>query len=357
MVIASKITLRRNFEEFLFPSTITYEDSKLIADEVKKIFKSNKKLKIFDFNNAHSIEMLYAFNAVNYVSDSFTNNDLEKLLLASKDFTTTIMVNEDDHIRIDARSYDDKILLLYDEVKKLEDKIDKKFKFAFDSRYGYLTTDLAHVGTGMIPSFVLHIPMLELSNQMPKVKEACNKFGYDIKPVFSYDEKSNGGFYEIYTKLTLGISEKEILSNLKLMILKLCDKEKSLRSEIVKKERLRLTDEVHRAYGIITHAKLISLKEAEVLISYIKLGLDLDLFDNDIKMKLKDFNVYDLLNIINDKSIQAQVPSDDKIEMDEARAEVIKEELGLVDIDFDDIDGDDIDDDDINDIKKLLGLD
>ena len=118
MVIASKITLRRNFEDFLFPSTITYEDSKLIADEVKKIFKSNKKLKIFDFNNAHSIEMLYAFNAVNYVSDSFTNNDLEKLLLASKDFTTTIMVNEDDHIRIDARSYDDKILLLYDDVKE-----------------------------------------------------------------------------------------------------------------------------------------------------------------------------------------------------------------------------------------------
>ena len=327
MVIASKITLKRNFKDFLFPSMISYEDSKIIASEIKNIFKSNRNFKIKEFSEKGSYSELFALNSLNIVSDNFVNNDLEKLLVTNKDYTTTVCVNDTDHITIESLTYDDKILTLYDEVKKIEEKIDSKFPFAFDSKYGYLTSNLNIVGTGMIPSYILHIPMLELSGQLNTIRNACNKFGYDIKPWFSDDEKSNGGFYEVYAKLTLGISEKEILSNLKIMILKMVEKEKLLRNEIVKKEKLRITDEVNRAYGIITNARLISKKETEVLISYIKLGSDLKLFDEDLNKAFDKLNVYDLLTRVNDKALKIELNTDDKISLDELRSKKIKETI------------------------------
>ena len=217
MIIASKIKLHRNFKDFFFRASISYEDSKLIGDEIKNIFKNDKTYKVKTFETNESIDELNKLNAKSIVSDDFKNNDQDKVLVTNKDYTTTIMTNEEDHIVISSISYDDKILTLYDNVKKLEEKIDKKFPFAFDDKFGYLTSSLNIVGTGMIPSYVMHIPMLELSGQMQTIKQTANKFGYDIKPFFSKEEKSNGGFYEVYTKLTLGISEKEILSNLKLI--------------------------------------------------------------------------------------------------------------------------------------------
>ncbi|MCQ2979342.1 MAG: hypothetical protein MJ245_06070 [Clostridia bacterium] len=335
MVIASKITLKRNFKDFLFPSMISYEDSKIIASEIKNIFKSNRNFKIKEFSEKGSYSELFALNSLNIVSDNFVNNDLEKLLVTNKDYTTTVCVNDTDHITIESLTYDDKILTLYDEVKKIEEKIDSKFPFAFDSKYGYLTSNLNIVGTGMIPSYFLHIPMLELSGQLQTIRNACNKFGYDIRPIFSHDEKSNGGFYEVYTKLTLGISDKEILSNLKIMILKMVEKEKVLRNEILKKEKLRITDEVNRAYGIIMNAKLIKHEEAEVLLSYVKLGSDMKLFDDSISHDLTKLNVFELLNSINDKALELEEDTNDKLILDSLRAKKIQDTFN--DLKFKDI--------------------
>lgn len=325
MIIASKISLHRNFKDFVFPELLSYEDSKIIADEIKRIFKSNKTYKVKTFETKEKITELNCLNALGIVSDNFKNNDLEKVLVTNKEMTETVSVNDEDHIVIEGICYDDKILTLYEDVKKIEEKIDKAFPFAFDNKYGYLTTSLQIVGTGMIPSYIVHIPMLELSGQLQTVRQACNKFGYDIRPFFNDEEKSNGGFYEIYAKLTLGISEKEILSNLKLMILKMVEKEKLLRNEILKKERLRMSDEINRAYGIITNAKLISKKEAEVLLSYIKLGCEMKLYSDEITNALSKINMYELLTSISDKALIYESGSEEKIVLDELRTKKIQE--------------------------------
>ena len=115
MIIASKIKLQRNFKDFFFPQMLEYEDSKIIADEVKNIFKNNKKYKVKIFETNDSISELEKLNSLGIVSDEFKNNDLEKLLITNKDNTTSVMVNEQDHIVINSISFDDKIITTGDD--------------------------------------------------------------------------------------------------------------------------------------------------------------------------------------------------------------------------------------------------
>lgn len=304
MIIASKVTILRNLKGFFFPSMLDHDSSIILADELIDTLKTNKKVKL---------------------KDKDYDGQLAKLRFASKDDNLNVFVNNENHVEISNISYDEKIISIYDEAKKIEEAIDKKMPYAFDENFGYLTSSLTKVGTGVIPSFILHIPMLELSSQMQTIKSASERYGVRITPCFG--KESPGGFYEVKGILTLGISEKEAIANLRLMAIKLCEKEKDLRKQIYDKESLRLQDEVYRAYGILTNAKIISYKEAQVLLSYVKLGIDMRLFDKDLLVSLRDFNPYKLLKEIDDEVLKAQSDKDDALNIDLLRTEKIKETL------------------------------
>lgn len=303
MVIASKITIQRNIKGFFFPSMLDHDSSVILADELIDTLKTNKKVKL---------------------KDKDYKGALAKVRFASKDDKLNVLVNSENHVEISNISYDEKIITIYDEAKKIEEAIDKKMPYAFDENFGYLTASLTKVGTGSIPSLILHIPMLELSNQMPQVKTSVERYGFKITPAFG--EESPGGFYELKGVLTLGISEKEAIANLRVMAIKLCEKEKEFRNQIYTKESLRLKDEVYRAYGILTNAKIISYKEAQVLLSYVKLGIDMRLFDKELLTSLKEFHPYKLLSEIKDEAIK-ESDKDTALTIDEKRMNKIKETL------------------------------
>lgn len=303
MIIASKITIQRNIKGFFFPSMLDHDSSVILADEIIDTLKTNKKVKL---------------------KDKDYKGTLAKVRFASKDERLNVFVNNENHIEISNISDDEKIITLYDEVKKVEEAIDKKMPYAFDENFGYLTSSLTKVGTGIIPTLILHVPMIELSNQMQNVKKASERFGFKIVPCFGED--SHGGFYELTGVLTLGISEKEALANLRVMAIKICEREKEFRKQIYDKEKLRLCDEVYRAYGILTNAKIISFKEAQILLSYVKLGIDLRLFDNDLMHTLHEFHPYKLLNEITDEALK-ESEKDDVLQIDTKRIEKIKETL------------------------------
>lgn len=304
MIIASKIVIQRNIKGFFFPSMLDHDSSIILADELIDTLKTNRKVKL---------------------KNKDYEGQLAKVRFSSKDENLNVFVNGKNHVEIENLSYDEKIISIYDEAKKIEESIDKKMPYAFDENFGYLTSSLTKVGTGVIPSFILHIPMLELSSQMPTIKASCERYGLRLTPCFG--KESPGGFYELKGILTLGIGEKEAIANLRVTAIKLCEKENDLRNQIYEKESLRLKDEVYRAYGILTNAKLISFKEAQVLLSYVKLGIDMKLFDKDLLTSLKDYHPYKLLNEINDDVIKTKTDKEDTLTIDSLRTERIKETL------------------------------
>ena len=303
MIIASKISLSRNLKGFLFPQVLDVETSKIIADEIRDVFKNNRTYKKVELKTDEENER---YKSLGIITDNFKNNILDKELFSNKNKTINIMINEESHIKINSTLSSDKILTLYYEIKKIEEKIDSKLPFAFDEKFGYLTSNVNILGTGMIPSLIVHIPMLELSGQISNIKNSISKVGLSIRPYFSKTDNSPGGFYEVYSKITLGISEKEAITNLKIMVSKILEKEKILRGELIKKEKLRIMDEVNRALGILNNAKIITYKETEVLISYIKLGIDMKLFDESKLPFLSKFDVYEVLTNVSDEVLNLE---------------------------------------------------
>ena len=321
VVVSSRIRLARNLSNFPFVTKQTKESRNKLEETVKEIVTSLgynlKFVKLQDMDEITKMSLLEK----HLVSPNFVmNKENTGAMLINDDENISVMINEEDHLRIQVMTSGLDIENLINFSIELDEKIGELLPYAYNEKYGFLTSCPTNVGTGLRASVMVHLPGLEKTGNINKILEVINNFGMNIRGIYGEGSKAAANMYQISNKQTLGISESEIVKNLKLITEKIIEQERLAR-KILARDSIELEDKVYRAYGVLTNAKKISSEEARDLLSEVKLGTDLGIIQELTDLKVKKLELYTKPANLQ-KYLGKQI---DSYERDIKRAEVIKQ--------------------------------
>jgi protein arginine kinase len=246
-------------------------------------------------------------------------------VLFNKTEMLAVMVNEEDHLRIQAIRAGFQVHEAYKDIQWIDDRLDKDLEFAFSDRFGYLTACPTNVGTGMRASVMLHLPALVFTKQIDKVFASVTKINLAVRGFYGEGTQASGDFYQISNQVTLGISEDGILELLTRVVPKIVDYEREVRQHLMDKDRLRLEDRIWRAYGVLQAARSISSDETMDLLSAVRLGINVGLL-TDV-----DISTVNELFILTQPAHLQRLEKRDLTpgERDATRAQFIRRHLGI----------------------------
>ena len=192
----------------------------------------------------------------------------------SGDQSCAIMVNEEDHLRIQMLRSGLKLKQIFNGINGLDDSLELNLDYAFSPQYGYLTACPTNVGTGMRASAMLHLPGLVLSNHMEKVIRMVNQVGLAVRGLFGEGSDATGSVFQISNQQTLGESEKDILGRLQNILQAVITQEDNARKKLMEEAGAKIRDKIGRACGILQNAHLLSSEEALNLLSLMRFAVD-----------------------------------------------------------------------------------
>lgn len=325
IVMQTRIRLARNLKKYPFPLRLNTAGKNEVAEEIIKAVKNcnsplSKQLDVLyvkDLTEPQRISLVEQHLA----SPEFMSDSAGRALILSKDKTMSIMINEEDHIRLQILYKDLSLEQAYDTADKLDTLLDENLDFAFDEKLGYLTQCPTNLGTGMRASVMLHLPALKSGKAIGRIAGNLSKLGLTIRGAYGEGTEPEGAMYQLSNQVTLGISEKAAIENLKNIARQLVTQE--LQAEKRMCESLETQDKISRSLGILRSAKLISCKEALELLSNVRFGINSGIIE-DI-----DLNTVDEL-ITEIQPATMMVNKNEKIsprERDILRAEILNRRL------------------------------
>ena len=196
----------------------------------------------------------------------------------SKDQAISVMVNEEDHLRIQVLRAGFQLKKAWNAINEFDSSLEDNLDFAFSPTLGYLTACPTNLGTGMRASAMMHLPALVISSQMEKVVRAVNQLGMVVRGLFGEGSDASGSIFQISNQTTLGESEEEIIKRLTSVLQSIIEHELNAREKLLEADAAKLLDKIGRAYGILQNSHLLSSSEAMNLLSLIRLGVDLGAF-------------------------------------------------------------------------------
>lgn len=320
VVLSTKIEINRNFADEPFMEKASEKDLLDVQNRAKKLFgKINYGLKYLKLKDMDILtrQSLVEKNLVN--QDFIANSSDVEAICINDEENICVKVNEKDHVEIQVFSSGLELDNCFNLITELDNKINEEEKIAFDKRFGYLTSDLINVGTGMQVSVLVHLPGLKKTGNLQKILDIVEKFGMNIRNEYGEYSKQNTDVYQISNRQTLGISEKDTIENLKLIIEKIVEQERVARKFLAKNNK-SLEDVIYRSFGILVYAKRMNLEEANQLISEVKLGVDLGILQELTDIKIKKMMLY--VKPTNLQKIVGKTLTKD--EMQEERAKVLQ---------------------------------
>lgn len=320
VVKSTRIRLARNLSEFPFNLEKKEEVEKLeekIQDNLYNIGYGLKFLKLKDMDDITKMSLVEK----NLISPEFALKKGETgSILINEDENICIMIGGKDHLSIQIFNCGMDLENTLNLAIELDEKIGESLGYAIHKKYGYLTSSPSDVGTGLKASVMVHLPALSKTKNIRKILEAISDFGMNIRGIYGENNQIQGDIYQISNKQTLGITEKEIIKNLNIIVKQVIEQERQAR-KLLTTDDLELEDIVYRSYGILTNARKISYEEARDLLSNIKLGTDLG-----ILKELTDSKVQKLYLYSKPASLQKYLGKQyERLERDIKRAEVIKQ--------------------------------
>ena len=321
VVVSSRIRLARNLSNFPFITKQTKDTRENLENTIKEIVPNLgynlKFVKLQDMDEITKMSLLEK----HLVSPNFVmNKENTGAMLINDDENISVMINEEDHLRIQVMASGLDLENLMNLSIELDEKIGKLLPYAYNEKYGFLTSCPTNVGTGLRASVMVHLPGLARTGNINKILEVINSFGMNIRGIYGEGSKAAADMYQVSNKQTLGISEAEIVKNLQLITEKIIEQERLAR-KILARDSIELEDKVYRAYGVLTNAKKISSEEARDLLSEVKLGTDLGIIQELTDLKVKKLELYTKPANLQ-KYLGKQI---DSYERDIKRAEVIKQ--------------------------------
>ena len=277
VVLCTRIRLARNFAQYPFPLKQTETSGQAVLADLSAFCKDRNDLHFYDLHDISPLEKR-ALVEKHYISPEHSKDDNHYRGLAVNDTgSVSIMINEEDHLRIQCFAPGLDLDDLWQNVNALDDDIESYFDYAFDERLGYLTCCPSNLGNGMRASVMMHLPGLTLTKRLGLLDQLSN-FGMTVRGLFGEGSQSVGDLYQISNQSAIGQNEKDILTNLKSVTQQIIKEERNARNFLKEQNGLRLSDRIWRAYGTLSNARYMSSREALELISLVRLGYHLGYF-------------------------------------------------------------------------------
>lgn len=282
IIVSSRIRLARNLQGKPFPSLMSEQDFKILNKMVKEtVLESNtpfsRTLKYIEMDTVPEIE-IYAMVERHIISPEFARKCKGKAIVLSEDESVCIMIGEEDHIRIQVIKEGLSLEECYDAAERIDTLLCDKLHFAYNSQFGFLTECPTNLGTGLRASVMLHLPLLEATKEISLISDSVNKIGFTVRGSYGEGTSSEASLYQLSNQITLGISEKEALSNLTAITKQIIDKEINARQST---DKISLEDSVYRSFGILSNARKLTSDEMMKYLSMIKLGLSMGILKLD----------------------------------------------------------------------------
>jgi len=320
IVTSTRIRFARNLSNYRFNRKMTAEEAENMISEIENIIPSlGYGLKLLRLKDIDDITKLTLVEK-HLISPEFAfKNRLEGAIIINEEENICIMVNEEDHLRIQVFSSGLNIENLINLGIELDEKLGKLLSYAVSEKYGFLTSCPTNIGTGMRISVMLNLPALSETRNINKILDIINNFGMNIRGLYGENSKIQGNMYQISNKQSLGMTEDEIVKKLKAITEKVIEQERLARSYLGKNE-IELEDKVYRDYGILANARKISSEETTSLLSNVKLGVYMGIIKEITEKQIKKLELY-----IKPANLQKYFGKIlDEYERDVKRAELIK---------------------------------
>ena len=327
VVVSSRVRLARNLRERPFPGWAKKAERTQILEQIKPQVEE-----LPEMQDSFS-ELLQDLSALekqvlverHLISREHAAKGIGSAVVMNRKQTLSIMINEEDHLRMQSIRSGLQLKSAFKLVDKVDSTLEAKLDIAYDEKLGYLTACPTNVGTGMRASAMLHLPGLVLSDLINQVIQAVNKIGLAVRGLYGEGTEAMGNLFQISNQTTLGEKEEEIIARLTKVIETIIDKEHDARQVLMQKKSDTLSDQIGRAYGVLTYAHAMTSKEALNLLSVMKLGVDLGAFPEDRRLPVDEL-------FIETQPAHLQKTSQQKLnaeERDFLRAQIIRDRLKL----------------------------
>ncbi|WP_026702427.1 protein arginine kinase [Salibacterium aidingense] len=281
IVLSTRIRLARNLKNYPFPifasSDVSEQVLRHVSEELSTIPAGADgalellKMDDFSFNEKRVLVEKHL------ISPHLAEHSRHGAVMLSPDESVSIMLNEEDHIRMQSLFRGFQLDEGLDFSNKLDDCAEEKVTYAFDEKRGYLTSCPTNVGTGMRASVMMHLPALVMTQQLNRILPAINQLGLVVRGIYGEGSEAQGNLFQISNQMTLGKSEEDIVEDLKGVVTQVIQQERSARGTLMRSSRIQMEDKVFRSYGLLKNSRVMESKEATKRLSDVRLGIDLDL--------------------------------------------------------------------------------
>ncbi|WP_394239318.1 protein arginine kinase [Niallia oryzisoli] len=329
IVLSSRIRLARNINQYRFPLLYSNEE----ALEIIQIIKN--KMQSHPFTKAGEMDLLIMQDLQplqkrvlvekHLISPNLAEDANHGACLLSENEKISVMINEEDHIRIQCLFPGLQLQEALAMANEIDDWIEDYVTYAFDETVGYLTSCPTNVGTGLRASVMMHLPGLVLTQQMSRIIPAINQLGLVVRGIYGEGSEALGNIFQVSNQITLGKSEEDIVDDLISVVSQIVSQERSARDALSKTSNIQLEDRVYRSYGVLANSRIIETKEAARCLSDVRLGIDMGYIKNISQNILNELMILTQPGFLQQYAGGPLRPN----ERDIRRATLIRERLNL----------------------------
>ena len=280
IVMSSRVRLARNLRDFAFPGWAKKPERVKILETVLPAVSALPEMadsfaEAMDNFTALDKQILVERHLI---SREHAAKNVGSGLVLNREESFCVMINEEDHLRMQALRPGFQIREAWNAIDKLDSALEKKLNYAFDNELGYLTACPTNLGTGIRVSAMLHLPGLVLAEQINPIIQSVNKLGLAVRGLYGEGTEALGNIFQVSNQMTLGESETAIVERLEKVLSQIIEHEENARQTLLEKKKKVVFNHVGRAYGILANAHSISSKETMNLLSLLRLGIDIGSF-------------------------------------------------------------------------------
>ncbi len=327
VIISSRVRLARNFRKYPFPHRTTPEQQRQIIEETRNaLFSGNQGMagtfSFIDFSGLDAVEKTVLVEKHVASKELLDTNRICGLLL-SNDERISIMINEEDHLRIQCLATGMQLSETWNTCSSLDDLLAETIDFSWDENIGYLTSCPTNIGTAIRASVMMHLPALTMTGYIKPVLEALGKLGMAVRGMYGENTEASGNMFQLSNQVTLGKSEEDILLSIKNITVQIIEQERSLRQHLLNQNKYQLEDRIFRSFGVLKNARIINTDECLRRLSDLRLGVDLGIIEG---ISIEDIN--ELMLKVQPGNLQKnEGRSLDTNERDIVRAKLVREIL------------------------------
>lgn len=325
IVISSRVRLARNLKGARFPGWAGEQECVELCARLRHVFSNLTSIAdpiCFDMEKLAPVDK-DVLKERHLISNELAAKGAGSALIVARDEHVALMINEEDHLRLQAIKPGLDLKAVWEQIDGVDSELEKELDYAYSRRLGYLTACPSNVGTGLRASVMMHLSGLRLLNEIEPLIRGLEKIGFAVRGLLGEGTEANGNMFQVSNQSTLGENERTIIDGLTEIVMEVARHEQNARERLMESRKTYVLDQIGRAFGILTHARVLSSDEAIDLLSGLRLGVELDMLENLTVVGINAIMLLTQPGHLQKMSGKALGPR----ERDEARAEIVCNKL------------------------------